>query len=159
MKASGDRDAVFVQRAGKVLKWTWNQYYRESMAFAKAMQHLNVTERSSVAIMGFNSPEWIFGFLGGIMYNCVVTGIYTTNAADACFYQADHSEAEIVLLESADMVKRFDLSKLTKVKAVVIWGESALPKGAEDKKYFLWKDFMKLGASVKDEVILEKSMK
>ena len=36
--------------------------------------------------MGFNSPEWAIGFIGGIMNNQVNTGIYITNQAEACLY-------------------------------------------------------------------------
>jgi long-subunit acyl-CoA synthetase (AMP-forming) len=36
--------------------------------------------------MGFNSPEWTFAFIGGVMNNCVATGIYATNADEACLY-------------------------------------------------------------------------
>jgi long-chain-fatty-acid--CoA ligase ACSBG len=86
VKTSGDRNALHVERGGKALSWTWNQYYRESLNFAKAMHKLQISERSAVAIMGFNSPEWAFSFIGAQFYNSVVTGIYTTNAADACHY-------------------------------------------------------------------------
>ena len=54
---------------------------------------MGVDERSSVAIMGFNSPEWLFAYMGCVMANCVATGVYTTNTADACLYQIMHSEA------------------------------------------------------------------
>jgi long-chain-fatty-acid--CoA ligase ACSBG len=50
------------------------------------MHKLQINERSAVAIMGFNSPEWAIGFIGSLFYNSVVTGIYTTNAPDACHY-------------------------------------------------------------------------
>jgi long-chain-fatty-acid--CoA ligase ACSBG len=86
VKVSGDRNALHVERGGKALTWTWNQYYRESLNFAKAMHKLQINERSAVAIMGFNSPEWAIGFIGSLFYNSVVTGIYTTNAPDACHY-------------------------------------------------------------------------
>ena len=42
------------------------------------------------------------------MYNCVMTGVYSTNAPDACQYQADHSEAEIIVVENNDLLARFD---------------------------------------------------
>lgn len=77
------------------------------MKFAKALTKLGVSERSSVAIMGFNSPEWAIAFLGGILHNCVSTGIYSTNAPEACLYQADHSEAEIIVVETNEHLKRF----------------------------------------------------
>jgi long-chain-fatty-acid--CoA ligase ACSBG len=129
VKSGGDRASVKIERDGKVLTWTWDQYFDNSMAFAKSLAHLKVKERSAVAIMGFNSPEWIFAFVGGIMYNCVNTGIYSTNAPDACLYQAEHSEAEVIVVETNDMLKRFvvNLDKLPRVKAIVVWGEKELP--------------------------------
>lgn len=106
--------------------------------------------------MGFNSPEWIFAFVGGILNNCVGTGIYSTNAADACFYQVDHSESEVVCVETNEMLKRFDAQSLPRVKAFVVWGEKELPKDTKDSRFYLWSDFMKLGKDIKDEVIFEK---
>jgi len=133
--------------------WTWQQYKNEAFNFAKAMAALKVKERSSVCIMGFNSPEWAFAFLGGIMYNCVSTGIYITNAAEACFYQADHSEAEVLVCETNEMLSKFDLDNLPRLKAVVVWGEKELPASAKSGLVYLWKDFMALGKEVKDSVI------
>ena len=36
-KKQGDKVAMQVEREGKVLKWTWNEYYNDVMCFAKAM--------------------------------------------------------------------------------------------------------------------------
>jgi len=58
----------------------------DAKAFAKAVINSGVTDRSGVSIMGFNSPEWIFAFTGGLMANCLVTGVYITNEAEACLY-------------------------------------------------------------------------
>lgn len=106
--------------------------------------------------MGFNSPEWAIAFVGGVLNNMVGTGIYSTNAAEACLYQTDHSEAEIVCCETNEHLKRFDLSKLPRVKAFVVWGEKELPKDLKDSRFYLWNDWMKLGADVKDPAIYEK---
>jgi len=38
--------------------------------------------------MGYNSPEWAIAFNGSMMNNNVNTGIYITNQAEACLYQA-----------------------------------------------------------------------
>jgi long-chain-fatty-acid--CoA ligase ACSBG len=86
VKASGPKNALFVERNDKPMAWTWDQYWLESMKFAKACHKLQVKERSAVAIMGFNSPEWAFAFMGGVLNNMVGTGIYITNAPEACFY-------------------------------------------------------------------------
>lgn len=63
-----------------------------------------------MAVMGFNSPEWVIAFIGAILANCVNTGIYATNAAEACFYQADHSEAEVLVLEKNEHLEKFMVS-------------------------------------------------
>jgi long-chain-fatty-acid--CoA ligase ACSBG len=93
------------------------------------MYTLNVNERSSVAIMGFNAPEWAFSYIGGIMYNCVSTGIYITNEPEACLYQINHSEAEIIVVETTEHLKKIavNLAQMPQVKAVVVYGESKLP--------------------------------
>ena len=92
------------------------------------------------------------------MYNCVQTGIYATNAPEACLYQADHSEAEVIVVQNNEYLKRFavNLSKLTRVKAIVVWDEQKLPDDIHDKRFFLWKDFMKLGTDIPDDVVIDK---
>ncbi len=60
---------------------------------------MGVKERSSVNIIGFNSPEWFIAFYGAMCTNLVGAGVYTTNAADACLYVAENSEAEIIVVE------------------------------------------------------------
>lgn len=161
VKSGGDRASMLVERDGKVLTWTWNQYYADSIAFAKAMAKMKVNERSSVAIMGFNSPEWAIAFIGGIMFNCVNTGIYSTNAPEACFYQAEHSEAEIIVVETVEMLTRFTKGpeKLNKVKAFVVYGEKTLPAEIQDSRVFLWADFLKSGKEIPNEVIMEKCLR
>ena len=50
------------------------------------MEAVGVPERASVNVMGHNAPEWVISFLGGIMANCISTGVYITNLAEACLY-------------------------------------------------------------------------
>ena len=77
---------MHLERGGNIYTWTWNQFDRDTRLFSKALANLNVTARSAVAVMGFNSPERLMTFLGAICYNAVITGIYITNAPDACLY-------------------------------------------------------------------------
>lgn len=93
---------MFVERGGKYLCWTWQDYDREARMFAKALAKLNVTPRSCVCIMGFNAPEWTISFMGAILYEAVASGIYITNAPDACLYQATHSDSEIIVVETLE---------------------------------------------------------
>ena len=105
--------------------------------------------------MGFNSPEWAVACVGGILYEAVVTGVYITNEPAACLYQATHCDAEVVVVETLDHLKRFtvNLDKLPRVKAFVVWGEEKLPDEFQGSQYFLWKDFLKTGSHIGDDVI------
>lgn len=129
MKSASDKTAIQVMRNGKVQQWNWGQYYMEAMKFAKSLVKLNVSQRSSVNILGFNSPEWFFSFMGAIMANSIASGIYLTNGPDACHYQADHSEAEVIVVDTNEQLKKFtsQLDKLPRVKAIVVYSEKALP--------------------------------
>ena len=86
VKKQGDKYAMQVERDGKVLKWTWNDYYNDVINFAKAMHVLGVKPMKSVNIIGHNQPEWPIAFVGGIFANCISSGVYPTNSAEACKY-------------------------------------------------------------------------
>ena len=120
---------MHVEREPYYYTWTWNDFDRDVRLFSKALARLNVTTRSAVCIMGFNSPEWCIAFLGSIMYEAVSTGIYRTNSSDACLHQITHSDAEIVVVDKLHELQKItvNLDKLPKVKAFVVWGEESLP--------------------------------
>ena len=112
--------------------------------------------------MGFNSPEWLFSFMGAIAYNCVATGIYTTNSPDACLYQLSHCDAELVCCETVDQAKRIlvHIKKMPQIKGIVIWGVLNLPEDlAMNKLVMTWNDFMALGKNTPDKFVLDKISK
>ena len=86
---------------------------------------VGASERAGVNIIGFNSPEWNIAFYGAIGSNLIAAGVYTTNASDACLYVAEHSEAEIIVLEDKNQLKKYEqvIDKLKNVKAFVLWEE------------------------------------
>jgi long-chain-fatty-acid--CoA ligase ACSBG len=138
-----------------VLSWTYFEAARDCFSFAKSMHHLGVEERKSVNIMGFNAPEWTTAYLGAMFNNCVATGVYNTNAAEACLYQAQHSEAQVIVVDTFINLKKFLINKdqLKEVKAYVVWLENDIPAEFKLPNVFLWKQFLDLGKSVPDSVI------
>lgn len=157
----GDKPALFVERGGKVLSWTWSQYLKEIEAFAKSMSVVGITERKSVNIVGHNSPEWVIAFMGGAFYNCISSGVYPTNNAEACFYQADHSEAELIVVDSMDQLKKYEanLHRLPNIKAIVVYTLEKFPNEVKDKRFYTWKDFLSLGKEVNNDILVEKARK
>ena len=103
--------------------------------------------------MGHNAPEWPIAFIGGIMANCISSGVYITNLPEACLYQADHSEAEVIVVDSIANLKKYEvfLHKLPNIKAIVVYCLDKLPSDVKDKRYYTWKDFLKLGKDLPNE--------
>jgi long-subunit acyl-CoA synthetase (AMP-forming) len=54
------------------------------MLFAKTLHHLGIKERTTISIMGYNSPEHFIAIMGSFLANCIITEIYITNGPDAC---------------------------------------------------------------------------
>ena len=101
--------------------------------------------------MGFNSPEWAIAYYGSLMHNNVVSGVYTTNGADACQYQAQHSEAQVIVLETLNHLKTYMsiIDKIPEVKALVCWGIDKIPDELQkDSRIYKYKDFLDLGAKI-----------
>ena len=125
------------------------------MSFAKSLHSLNVKPKAAVAIMGVNSAQWFFSCIGAFLYGCVTTGLYTTNNTDACNYQTEHSDAEIVVVENLSLLAKFDQKLLSKVKAFVVWGETKLSDSIDRSRVFLWDDFIKMGSDIADALIYQ----
>jgi long-subunit acyl-CoA synthetase (AMP-forming) len=104
-----------------------------------------------VNIMGHNTPEWVIAFTGTVFANCIGSGVYPTNNADACYYQADHSEAELIVVDSIEQLKKYEanLHRLPNIKGIIVYNLDKLPNDVKDKRFYVWKDFMNLGREVK----------
>jgi long-subunit acyl-CoA synthetase (AMP-forming) len=49
----------------------------------------------------------VFDPQGSILVGGISAGMYITNMAEACRYQANHSEAEVVVVENFEQLKKF----------------------------------------------------
>jgi long-subunit acyl-CoA synthetase (AMP-forming) len=157
-----ERNALLIERGGAKFVWTYKQYFDDVINFSKALTKIGVTERSAVAIMGFNSPEWVISCMGSIMNNCITTGIYTTNEPEACTYQLNHAGAECVVVQTADHLRRImtNIDQQPNLKQIVCYGEAKIPDEYNDPRIILWTDFLKLGqADVPSDHILTRMRK
>ena len=95
-----------------------------------------------------NSIFWNF-ILGGL-----VTGVYTTNTAEAVAYQLKHSRANIAVVDSeAQLEKLLSVrDKLPDLKHIVLYGEDEVI----DSEIINWEDFLKLGTSLGEEELNER---
>ena len=75
----------------------YQEYFEESIKFAKSLIFYGYKNFDAVNIIGFNAPEWCIAYFGSIFVQCIPVGIYTTNSVTVCKYIARHSQAKIII--------------------------------------------------------------
>ncbi|XP_022272729.1 long-chain-fatty-acid--CoA ligase ACSBG1 isoform X4 [Canis lupus baileyi] len=128
----GDLSALGFKRQGTWEHISYSQYYLLARRTAKGFLKLGLEQAHSVAILGFNSPEWFFSAVGTVFAGGIVTGIYTTSSSEACQYIAHDSRANIIVVDTQKQLEKIlkVWKNLPHLKAVVIYGEAPPKKMA-----------------------------
>lgn len=155
-----ENNALFIQRADKWVSYSWNQFHKYVLYFAKAAISIGVQPYQTVNILGANSPEWFFSFIGG-MYACVIpVGVYLTNNTDSCMYICQHSECGILCVDSLQQFQKYEkhLGDMKTVKAIVIWGgvskDTIKSLINQYIPIYSWEDFMEIGSKATVDIEL-----
>lgn len=109
---------------------------------------LGLEKGKSVSILGYNCPQWYISNLAAIFAGGIPSGIYTTNSPEQCRYIAEHSEANIIVVENAEQLAKIMKvrDQLPDLKAIV------LMNGTDpDENVFAWEDLPKLSHSVSED--------
>ena len=88
---------------------TWGAFVDQVRTAARALMALGFARGGTVAILGFNRPEWVILDHAAMLAGGAPAGIYTTSSPEEVQYIVHHSEALVVLVE--------DAAQLAKVKA------------------------------------------
>ncbi|MDT7778345.1 MAG: long-chain acyl-CoA synthetase [Acidobacteriota bacterium] len=123
----GDRDAFYVRRGDVWAGITWENFGREAHEFACALEARGLKPGGSVCILMGNVPEWPVADLGTIIAGGVSVGLYPTSSAEQCQYIINHSDAELVLVDTAVQLDKLLRVReaLPKLKTIVVLDEEA----------------------------------
>ncbi|KAJ8612261.1 hypothetical protein CTAYLR_002912 [Chrysophaeum taylorii] len=140
-EASPDGDAVVY------VSWTWREYVAQVRRAAASMTSLGLEPRTSCAILGFNSKEWLVADLAAIVAGGFATGIYATNGVESVRYIVEHSRAAIVVVEGAKQAAKVEAAlaqETFNVKSLVSYGPDTKPFSSKllVVKCMLWDEFM-----------------
>jgi long-chain-fatty-acid--CoA ligase ACSBG len=108
--------------------------------------------------MGYNAPEWAIACYGAMFHNNIITGVYITNEPAACQYQAQHSEAEVIVVDTEQQLRTYlsFADTLLDLKAIICWGLDKVPQDlSTDSRLYTFKKLLELGKGVQDKVIDE----
>ena len=145
-----DRPAYHVKRGDAWVATSWQGYADEVKAAGKSLMALGFKPGGTVAILGFNRPEWVILDVAAMAVGGAAAGVYTTCSPEEVQYIVDHAESSVALVENANQWKkiRAQRDRLPKLKHVVAM------KGAEElaaEGAMTWDDFMAKGKDVTDD--------
>jgi long-chain acyl-CoA synthetase len=143
--------AYYLKTGDHWVPTSWREYTDQVRQAAKALIALGVEPGGSVAILGFNRPEWVIMDLAGMFVGGTATGIYTTNSASEVKYITAHCEARVILLEDESQWKKVEeiWPEIDTLKHVVMY------RGVDinDERVHSWEQFLAKGDGIEDSVI------
>ena len=145
-----DRPALKHKRNGIWSTLTWSEYHAQVRTVAKAFIALGLEAGKAVNILANNCPHWFISDLAAIFAGAVPGGIYTTSTPEQCHYIAEHSDANIVVVEDAAQLAKFDnlWSRLPNLKAIVMM------RGSDAKeRVYGWQDLPGLATGITDDAL------
>src|SRR5437868_5967842 len=148
------RDVFFVRRGGEWRAVSWAQFGEDVRDFASALLASGLRRGAAVCVLMGNVPEWPVCDIGAISAGGVGCGLYTTSSAEQCRYIIEHSDAEVVVVDTAAQLEKILSVRegLPKVSVFVCLDEEAA-RGREGVVSFA--DFLRLGRSASERFASE----
>lgn len=101
---------------------TWKEFYENVNRIGNALLELGVKKEDRIAIMGFNSIEWMEAYFGASVIGAVPVNVNPRFVMDEVRYILENSDSTILFLESRfyESVKPL-LKELPLIKDIIAW--------------------------------------
>ncbi len=144
--------AMFEKRGGVWRAISYGAYADTVRRIGRALLSLGFEPGNTVALIGFNRPEWVMTMMGAMAAGGAGAGIYTTSSPVEVAYIVGHAEARVVLVESLEQWAKVEahLESLPAVRKVVFLRGVTPP--AHDKALG-WEEFLALGDAIPEDQI------
>ena len=104
--AGGSGDVFYFRSQDRWQGISWRRFEDEAIDFATALLSLGLKRGGAVSILMGNVPEWPISDIGTIMAGGVGVGLYPTSSAEQVAYIINHSDAEFVLVDSREQLRK-----------------------------------------------------
>lgn len=127
VKRYGKRDLYRFSRDGRWQSYTWEECFRQVREMALGLISLGVKKGERAAIFSANRVEWSLIDWANICAGVLTVPIYSSSPPRQVFRILSHSEATILFVESAERLKKLDLThpSLSSVRFIVLVEPSA----------------------------------
>jgi len=141
--------AMAVKKNEQWKYWTYEELYNDVRNFASALISLGINNYKALNIIGFNDPAWFISFFGCVFANVLPVGVYTTNGPEACKYVAEHSDAEVIVVENKTHLKKYlqVWNELPNLKYIFIYNDTVPADLPANRKaqVLTFEDVLKIG--------------
>ena len=133
---------------------SWADYAADVRKAARALVALGVKPDETVAILGFNRPEWTTMAIAAMMAAARPAGVYWTSAPPEIAYVLQHSEAPVFLVETEEHVEQALQLKAECPKLEHIVVMEGTPGDRSD--VLSWSQFLSLGVDDHEDAVSER---
>ncbi|MFV9673228.1 MAG: AMP-binding protein, partial [Acidimicrobiia bacterium] len=98
---------------------TWGDYGASVRQAAEALIASGVEPGDRVAIISYNTPEWVIFDVAAMAVGAVPVGIYFSSSAEEIADMLKRSEAKIVLAETASHIEKIDRAELPSLELII----------------------------------------
>jgi len=99
---------------------SYSTYYKNVANFSYSMNYW-LGPKTNVAIIGSNSPGWFYAHLGCMLNGGTSIGMYSSNTIDMCTHIINNSNAELLVVDDDEQLKKFIDSDIPKIKLIVYY--------------------------------------
>ena len=126
---------------------SWKEYFRNVRDFAMGLRELGFTSDDKIAILGDNTPEWLYSDLAAQSVGAVSVGVYPTDTAPKVKYVLENAQVSVIVCgdqEQADKIIEIEES-LPLLNHIIVVDMKGLRKYSHPKlKSFA--EVLKIGA-------------
>jgi long-chain acyl-CoA synthetase len=146
----GDRTALREKDLGIWRTYTWKEYLENVKSFSLGLISLGLEQGDKVAIIGDNSPEWVFAELAAQSALAIPTGLYQDSLAEEIRDLLDYLDARFVVAEDQEQVdKLLKIKDDVGIEKIIYWDYKGMYK-YDDPILIRFDKVQKLGKEVEN---------
>ncbi len=128
-KKYGHKTALREKDLGIWRSYSWIDYLNNVKYFSLGLIALGLEQGDKVAIIGDNSPEWVFAELAVQSALAIPTGIYQDSLVDEIKYLLDYMDVRFVVAEDQEQVdKLLKIKDEVGIEKIIYWDYKGMYK-------------------------------
>ncbi|PKH54952.1 long-chain fatty acid--CoA ligase [Shewanella sp. Choline-02u-19] len=98
----GDDIAMREKEFGIWSEFSWLDYHNRVKWLSLTIRHLGIEAEATIALLGDNRPEWVWGEVAAHALSCYSLGIYQDSMHEEVAYLLNRSNAQVVIAEDEE---------------------------------------------------------